>query len=597
MRIALRRILFPRFVRRPIRRFARKPFGRLVGHFLGRMVHGGPESASSEFEFGAGFLLGVLAAPGAFYCFLLFQKYSSLLNFLRGRLRDDVYLTSVPDKFFLISLAMAVTGIVTVLKWDQLLPDSQDYLNLAPLPIRSRNILLANAAAILIAVVALALDVSAVPAVLFPTFVMASVRATPAAFTQFAATHAACVLLASLFSICGVFALLGTLSAILPRETFRACSSWVRGLLLVALLMLLPTGFAGTAVLRTVTRHPDSLLRFLPPLWYLGLYQTLQHRATPLLAQCGRTGLAAIPAVFGLMAVTYALSYRKRFAGVLEGGRRPSEQRLFALVLAVLDLFSPRAPGFQRAGHRFAVRALLRNETHRLAIAVSIGLGGLLASQDLASVLPAVVDKGTTLPAVALLEAPLVAVYLLVLGLRIAIELPAGVSANWIFRAVLDSRENDALPVARRVLLSFLVPVVVVPDLAFSWWAWGAATAALHILYLLALSVSLIEVQLAGYRKVPLTCPMPGFRDNLLMLCLVQFLGFELFTRAGAGMEYWMLDMPVKFLLVPAAMCGVWYWNRQRIAEAREAGEWEEGMTFENVPVRAVERLNLSDGM
>lgn len=597
MRIALRRILFPRFVRRPIRRFARRPFGRLVGHFLGRMVRGGQDSASTEFEFGAGFVLGLLAAPGAFYCFLLFQKYSSLLDFLRGRRHQDVYLTSVPDKYFLISLAMAVTGIVTVLKWDQILPDSQDYLNLAPLPVRPRNILLANAGAILIAVLIVALDVNAIPAVLFPTFVTASIRAPALVLARFAATHAGCVLLASFFTICSVFALLGTLSAVLPREAFRACSSWIRGILLVALLMLLPTGFAGSALLRTLERHPESPLRFLPPVWYLGLYQTWQHRATPTLARLGSTALAATAASFGLMAITYALSYRRRFAGVLEGGRRPSEQRLFALVLAVLDLFSRRASGFERAAHRFAVRALLRNETHRLAIAVAIGLGGLLASQDVASVLPAVVDKGSTLPVFALLEAPLVAVYLLILGLRIAIELPAGVSANWIFQAALDSRENEALPVARRVMLSFLVPVVVVPDLIFSWWAWGPATAVLHILYLLALSISLIEVQLAGYRKVPLTCPMPGFRENLLMLCLVQFLGFELFTRAGAGLEYWMLDMPVKFLMVPAAMCGVWYWNRQRIADAREAGELEEGVTFENMPVRAVERLNLSDGM
>jgi hypothetical protein len=32
------------------------------------------------------------------------------------------------------------------------------------------------------------------------------------------------------------------------------------------------------------------------------------------------------------------------------------------------------------------------------------------------------------------------------------------------------------------------------------------------------------------------------------------------------------------------------------LAEARQAGELEEGLTFENAPVRAVERLNLSDG-
>jgi len=37
------------------------------------------------------------------------------------------------------------------------------------------------------------------------------------------------------------------------------------------------------------------------------------------------------------------------------------------------------------------------------------------------------------------------------------------------------------------------------------------------------------------------------------------------------------------------------YWNRQRIADARKAGELEEGLVFENAPVRTVEQLHLSD--
>ena len=77
------------------------------------------------------------------------------------------------------------------------------------------------------------------------------------------------------------------------------------------------------------------------------------------------------------------------------------------------------------------------------------------------------------------------------------------------------------------------------------------------------------------------------------MLVAVQFLGFELFTRAGAAMEQWMLDAPPRFLLVPPAMLGAWFWNRRRVHEAREAGELEEGLTFENVHTPAVERLNL----
>lgn len=595
MRIALRRILFPRFVRQPIRRFARRPFGRLVGHFLARLVAGGQDS-SSEFEFGAGFLLGMLAAPGAFYCLLLFQKYSSLLDWMRGTLRHDVYVTSLPDKYLLISLAMAVTGILTVLKWDKMLPDSQDYLNLASLPIRPRNILLANAAALAIAIVVVAIDVSAVPAVLFPTFVMASTHAKPLAFVQFIGAHATTVFLASLFTIGSVFALLGTLSAVLPRDAFRACSSWVRGILLLAMLSLLPAGFAGAGLVTTLHRHPDSLLRFLPPIWFVGLYQDWQHRATPLLAQMGRNVLPAVAIAFGLMVISYALSYRRRFAGVLEGGRQPSEQRLIGLAVAGLDLFAVRASGFARACHRFAVRALLRNESHRLIIAVSLGLGWLLAIEEVTGALPVVRDK-VGLPVPALLDAPLGAAFLLILGLRLAFELPAGVPANWVFRTIVDPRENETLPVARRVVFSFLIPFVVLPDLLLSMWAWGLATAAIHLLYLLTLSLCAIELQFAGYRKVPLTCPMPGFRDNLLMLCLVQFLGFELFTRGGVAMERWIVDATWRYVLVPAAMWVAWYWNRQRIAEAREAGELEEGVTFENMPIRAVERLNLSDSI
>lgn len=54
-----------------------------------------------------------------------------------------------------------------------------------------------------------------------------------------------------------------------------------------------------------------------------------------------------------------------------------------------------------------------------------------------------------------------------------------------------------------------------------------------------------------------------------------------------------MLAEPWRLLLAPAAMAGAWHWNRVRLREAREAGELEEGLTFENAQRPAVERLNL----
>jgi hypothetical protein len=400
-------------------------------------------------------------------------------------------------------------------------------------------------------------------------FVTAAARSAVQAFLPFALVHAGMVILASVFSIASMFAILGAFSAVLPRETFRAWSPWLRGVLLLALIALLIGGFAGPQTLNELRRHPDSPLRFLPPVWFVGLYQTVQHRPTPLFTQVGSWALTALAVVFAIVAVTYALSYRRRFAGVLEGGPRPSDQRLLTAVLWIFDSFAPRAAGFGRAAHAFAVRAILRSETHRLAIAIAIGLGWMA-------------------------ESSLAAAYLLILGLRVAFELPAGVPANWIFRVVLDPLRNETAGIARRVMWSFLVPLVFLPCLAIAWWQSGALTAVVHTAFVVALSVSLMEVLLVGYRKMPLTCPMPGFRDNFLMLCLVQFVGFTIFTRAGAAAEQWMWSAPWRFALVPAAMWDAWWWNRRRLAEAREAGELEEGLTFENTVVRAVTRLDLS---
>jgi hypothetical protein len=553
-----------------------RPLARLVRHFLVRLVRGHEDPASSEVQLGAGALLGLLSVPGAATCFILLDKYSSFLSWYRHGRQPDYFAVSLPDKYLFIALAMGITGVVTVLKWDKILPDAQDYLNLAPLPIRPRIVLLANAAAIAIAVVVFAVDVNAVPAVFFPLFVTAAGQATFGAFLQFAAIHAACVVAASIFTFGAVFAILGAFSAVLPREAFRAASSWLRGIMLVAFLTLLVSAFAGPApLLRALQLDAHSPVRFLPSLWFLGVYQSWQYHAPPVLASLAHTALPGSLAVAALALLSYGLSYRRRFAAVNEGGRRPSELRISAALVWFLDLFAAGASGFVRAGHRFVVRALLRDESHRLCVAVAIALGWLLGWRD------------------GPMAAPFAAAYVLTVGLRLAFEIPAAAPAAWIFRATLDPREHETLPVARRVMLSFLTPLVLLPALALAWWNSGLPAALLHALYLLALVVCLAELQLAGYRKIPLTCPMPGFRDHLLMLCLVQFLGFEVFTRGGPAMEQWMLETPWRFLLLPATMAGAWEWNRRRLRDAREAGELEEGLTFENAPIPAVERLNL----
>lgn len=113
---------------------------------------------------------------------------------------------------------------------------------------------------------------------------------------------------------------------------------------------------------------------------------------------------------------------------------------------------------------------------------------------------------------------------------------------------IADPLENRTAGVARRLMLAFLVPAVLLPSAAYFWWRWNWSAALLEAACLLGLSLCLVEILLSGYRKVPLTCPMPGIRQNFLVLCLTQFLAFEAFTHIGAGFEQWVFDHPWHFV-------------------------------------------------
>jgi hypothetical protein len=385
------------------------------------------------------------------------------------------------------------------------------------------------------------------------------------------------------------------LSALLPRETFQASSSWLRGVIVVAFIGLLLTGFAGPALIHRLETTPNSAVRLLPPMWYLGLYQSLQYRATAPLTRLTPLAGIAIGAALGLMLVSYALSYRRRFAGVLEAVPRAAGQHWRRFALAILDCFSYRESGFQRASYRFVIRALLRNESQRFCMSVAVALGWLLAFQSASTGLAPRPNPLVWPPDVSLLAAPLMTAYLLMLGLRLAFEFPAALPANWIFQSTLPLPEHETTGICRRVMLAFLTPLVLLPNLVLSWWWEGFRFAALHTFYTLALSLCLIEILLSGYRKIPFTCLTPGFRENLLLRCLLQLLGFIAFTRGGAGLEHWMLLEPVRFLLVPVAMAAAHFWNKKRLRNARDAGELEIGLSFDSRLRPAIQRLRLFD--
>ena len=576
-------------IRKRWTRLLERPFWRLVAHFGLRLFSGGGEGGLG---LGVGAMLALLAAPGAFISILLLDKYSGLLRYFRGNQTFDAYASSLPDQYFFLTFSMAVTGIVTVLKWDSIFPDRRDYMNLAPLPIPTRRIFLANITAIVLIAVAFAVDVNAVSSLFFP-MVVTMEQPKFAAYLQFARAHFAGVLLASLFTFFSMFAIIGALMATLPDSVFRRISIYARVLVVILLLALLCTTFAVSPMLRTLSSDTHSLLRWLPPMWFLGLSRTIMGKANAALAQLGGTGVRAVAGVTLLAPMVYVLSYYRYFIRIPETLdttlRNRAPRRLFPMRL--MDRLVLRS-GFERATYRFAMKTLLRNERHSLLFGAFAGLGFVIASQTLVSAFNQKPADADSLPSAALLSAPLVLAYFLICGLRFVFDLPAELSANWVHKVILDREQHVSAIVARKIILTFVLPWVLVVCLPLYLYLWGGTVGGALIAVLIASCYLLADLLLRRFRKVPFTCAYPAWKQSATVIVLLYVLGLWAFAFLLPGLERALLLRSPWYLWGLAAMLMAANFALRKLRDDDGSGH---GLVFEEAADSPFELLNLSN--
>jgi hypothetical protein len=428
-----------------------RPFGRLVQLFVARIFRGGGDTDAEGIDLGVGLVLTLLALPGGFVSVFLFDKYGSLLQWLRGQTNVDTLLIAFPDEYFFIVLSMTVTGAIAAWRWDAIFPDRRDYMNLAHLPVSSRTIFFANLLAVVFLVGLVAFDVNTASCVLFPMVVSAA-RNAPV-LLKFAAVHAIGVLLSSVFSFLAVFAVLGLLMAILPRRLLRRVSAYARGVVVVYLVTLLCTSFAVPDLLRRVNGPAPAWTWLFPSCWFVSLRQLLRDRANPAMAQLARLCIPGIALLALLAFCAYAIGYRRHFVRISESADDTSVVHVSTpLIWSSLERFVLRTP-FQRGCFRYVAKTLLRSEAHRLVLTGVGGLAIVLASQAWMHAFEGVKSARQAAMTADALSIPFVVSFLLIMGLRIVFEIPSDLRSNWIFQLMLDPDHQECEPLARRVIL------------------------------------------------------------------------------------------------------------------------------------------------
>jgi hypothetical protein len=570
--------------------YRERPFLRLFRIFTERVFRGGSDTDAEGLDLGVGLVLTLLALPGGFVSVLMFVKYSTFLSWMRGAPQVDPVAVAMPDEYFYIALSMAVTGTIAAWRWDALLPDRRDYMNLVPLPVSTRTISLANFAAISFLAVLTAFDVNAASSILFPLGVGAT-QSSFLFFVKFTAVHALVVGLASVFAFLAVLSLLGLLLAILPPHFFRKISPYVRTLVVMYFVTLISTAFAVPDLLSRNSPAPPWM-SLLPSCWFVGLCQSLHGEVNPAVRSLARFALPGLASTAAAALGFYALGYRRHFLRIPEMSDTSSRrERARTIPLSTwFDRWILRTP-FQRGCFHFVWRTLFRSEAHRLALAGIWGLGIVLASQSLAGAVQGV-RAGESSPSASALAVPFVLSFFIIVGLRTVFEIPGDLSSNWIFRLTLDAEKHECRPLARTVLLTFVLPWLFVVSFPVYCYVDGWLVGALHTLLVSTWSVLLAHAALIRFRKLPFTCPLPVFQQNSIVNLLGWVLGFFVFAVLTPEAESWALSEPLRMVVFVIPAWLFWYIPRRMDQTAIEV---EKGLIFEDAPTRAVQVLQLGD--
>jgi len=258
------------------------------------MFHGGDEPGADELDLGIGVIVIMLAMPGILVSLLMFEKYGSLIRYLRGNLIFDPYTATVPDEYFFIVLSLTVTGAAALWRWDALFLDRRDYSNLVPLPVSLRAVFFANLSAILALAALFTIVVNAASLLFYPIAVVGSQNSF-AVWFRFALGHAVAVFTASLFSFFAVFAVAGLLMAVLPATLFRRASHAARFLLAIVLFALIASSFTVPYLLTRLPIPTARKIALLPPVSFLGLARTVWLQgADSFAANVSRAALSAV---------------------------------------------------------------------------------------------------------------------------------------------------------------------------------------------------------------------------------------------------------------------------------------------------------------
>ncbi len=547
------------------------PF-ELRRHFFRRFFDSDLVASPGQWRTVAGGLIAIVASSSIVVMQAYFGKYRALLELDSP---EPYRMAMLADHLFFIVLGMFLTALLTCLQWGSLFPALRDYLALAGLPLRARDIFIAKFLALLGFAGIFIVAVNLLPAAMLPAVASGrhQVLGGPSFVTLFVASSFASLLL---FFV--LVAVQGILLNILPVGLFPRVSLFVQATLLIGLLCAFPLTFAIAGLHGMMNQRPESALA-LPPVWYLGLDQWMLGNREPYVAELARRAILGLVGAAASAALAYLWSYRRHRIRVVEMPFEPeSELAAWRRVRGWLaDRFAPNLAGQAVLG--FIVKTLWRSQQHRLVLTAFAGIAVALVFNGFVSLMTEGGFRGFEVRTPALrklaVSIPLSLTLFLLAGYRYLFRLPVELRANWVFRVHEGGNRLRLLEAVERYLIwAGIVPVIaltaVVEVWLLGWWEGISA-----VIPALLAALILLEILLFKLERIPFTSSyLPGQRP-LIETLLLYGVGVAIYISISSTLIASCLTEPPWLTTLCGLMTAGWAYARKARGEAWQLGRLE----------------------
>ncbi len=525
-------------------------FVQLAEHFFRRFFDNEFISQGSEARLTVIQILALLALPPILYTFYLVYGYDSIWwDAFR-----NYPIISLIDHCRFVTFSMVIIGFVAVLEWDALFLDRRDYATLAPLPLKAHTVFAAKITALMLFLSLFIVDVGGIPTLFYPVVETMGMPGSHVSFLRLCdliVAHGVAIVSASAFTFLLLVAVQGLLINLLGPRAFKKVSLYVQVLVMIGLLLLLFLMPIFSTLLPAWQRTRSAQLFWLPPLWFLGLYQTLLGSDDAVFHSLAWIAIMALGLVILACAAGYLLSYKRHMQRALEAAEAEpaGPSRLTGASMRLMNFLLLRKP-LERATFYFVMRTIARSAKHRLYFAAYVGTGLALA---MFGIFAAVAHSREgdfivviTQPHEALLAIPLIISFFTLSGMRMVFTVPVDLRANWVFQMAEDENRVECLSGARKAMA---VPVILILATLFPLYAalWAWLPSFMHLVFSMMLSLILAELLLLNFRKIPFTCSYPSGKANITVLGVFYWFAFTTYAYTMATFEKWLLQGGIRW--------------------------------------------------